>query len=248
MASSLLPLSLRNTLAYFAKYNYVLTSEELWYWQHGSSYSLAQVKKAYPKKLSRSRILKEKISKNKWQTAFAAGERLSKISSILAVFVTGSLSMNNVVSHDDIDLMIIVAPNTLWLTRLWVNIIFWTTRRKPNTKKANNKICPNLWLDTNNLHIKNHDIYRAHEVLQAKLLWERTSIQQEFLKQNKWVEKYLSVAYKTQTKKYKFTKISTNSILYLFNALAFMVQYIYMHSKMTNEKVGLGYAFFHPKT
>ncbi len=32
-----------------------------------------------------------------------------------------------------------------------------------------------------------------------------------------------------------------------FEALAFLGQYLYMRPKMTNEKVGWGRAFFHPR-
>ena len=42
-------------------------------------------------------------------------------------------------------------------------------------------------------------------------------------------------------------KIFTKANLILpFELLAFLAQYLYMRPKMTNEKVGWGFAFFHP--
>ncbi len=250
MASSQrLPPSLLETLKYFDKYDYPLTADELWFWQHGTNYSKQKIKKIYAKTLSAARLKKEKISQAKWKIAFAAGERLGRIPNILAVFVTGSLAMNNATKNDDIDLMLVVAPNTLWITRLWVNLQFWPWRRKPGVLQAPDKICPNLWLDTPHLRLNPKNLYIAHEILQAKLLWEKIPIAQEILRQNSWVNKYLPVAYAnlTSRKRIPLSLIQERAGVRFLNLLAFVLQYIYMLPKMTTEKIGLGYAFFHPR-
>ncbi len=243
-----LPPSLRDTLAYFAKYNYPLTPTELWFWQHGSKYSKNFIERCALSTAGwKLRKQRENFSKKKWAIAEKVGESLKKFPFIEAVFVTGALAMNNCPKDDDIDLMIITSPNTLWITRFFVNLYLQRLRRHPGQTSAPDKICPNLWLDTNNLVLHTHNIYTAHEILQAKCIFDRGSVHYQFLTQNSWVKKYLPVAYTQSIKKTEYRTLNTEYLVFWpFNVLAFLIQYLYMKPKMTTEKVGLGFAFFHP--
>ena len=60
---------------------------------------------------------REQFSKTKWLIARRVGEQLKKFPFIIAIFVTGALAMNNCPKDDDIDLMLVTYPNTLWITR-----------------------------------------------------------------------------------------------------------------------------------
>ncbi len=251
-------LNLSNTLSYFDKYDYPLTSEELWYWQHGTQFSKLKIQK-FVKNLKFKNLKlhkqREKFSKAKWVIARHQATKLAKLPFIAAIFVTGALAMDNCPQDDDIDLMIITKPNTLWIARFFVDIYlkFLNLRRLPNTEhrimNINNRICDNLWLDLNNLTLnpKPYPLYIAHEILQAKCIFDRGSIHHQFLTQNSWVKKYLPVAYAHSTKKTEYRIPNTEYlILWPINLLFFIIQYLYMKPKMTTEKVGLGFAFFHP--
>lgn len=264
MASSLPP-SLRSTLAYFAKYDYPLTAEELYFWQHNSQFSNLEIKKLFRNsnfeirnwKLRKQR---EVYSRNKWLIAKRVGNQLKLFPTIAAVFITGALAMNNCPSNDDIDFMIVTSPHTLWITRFFVNLYLWRLRRLPGQNLAPDKICLNLWLNTGNLTLKIRNLRVAHEILQAKPLWDRASVHSQFLRSNTWVKKYLPVAYQESLKignldlitrearrsRYWKLKIE-NLVLWPLNLIFFAAQYVYMLPKMTSEKVGLGFAFFHPK-
>ena len=243
-----------STLTYFDKYNYPLTKAELEYW---SSIVVHPSRKYYflpgRANLVKLRQQRAKFSQQKWQIAREVGEKLKRFSTIAAVFVTGSLAMNNCPKDDDIDLMIVTYPNTLWITRFFVNLYLYQIRRYPNQTQAPDKICPNLWLDLNHLAIPhNHSLYTAHEILQAKVLWDRAGVHNQFLKQNSWVKKHLPVAYKylTPDPSPNLREGGSNRVgywLWPLNLFFFVIQYLYMKSKMTTEKVGLGYAFFHPR-
>ncbi len=252
-----LPLSLNKTLAYFDKYDYPLTPSELYFWQHGTKYSKKFIEHcALSTEHCKLRIQREVYSKKKWLIAKQMGEQLKKFPSIAAIFVTGALAMNNCPANDDIDLMIVTYPNTLWLTRFFVVIYlkFLGVRRYPASAirqpTTENRICDNLWLDSNHLVLHNHSIYIAHEILQAKVLWDRASIHHQFITQNSWVKKYLPVAYLSLLE-LPSPKLGEGSrvrywVLWLLNLLFFLMQYLYMKPKMTSEKVGPGFAFFHP--
>ncbi len=231
------------TLRYFEKYNYPLNKKELEFW------SGTTVKKFTRNlRLEKIRAQREKYSLLKWGVAYRYASILVKLPFIQAIFVTGSLSMNNCKKSDDIDFMVITDPNTLWIVRFLANILFIKSRRYPNQKLASDKICINLWLDTDHLSITTHTLYHAHEVLQTKCIYDRGGIHKQFLKENSWVKEYLPNAYKNLTPNPSpYFRRGENYHLTPINYLLFVLQYLYMKSKMTSERVGLGYAFFHPK-
>ena len=274
MASQLpSPRQLVNTLAYFDKYNYPLTKKELIFWssplgvvpRKGRGATPFDSKDGLYFLSSRQRIVflrkqRTKISATKWAIARRVGEQLKKFPSIAAVFVTGALAMNNCPVNDDIDLMIVTYPNTLWLTRFFVNLYLWRLRRFPGQTSAPNKICPNLWLDSSHLRVvprerrgatlSDRRFYLAHEILQAKPLWDRANAHSQFLRANSWVSRYLPVAFKSQASNLKIKPLISNFYYLVFwplNLLFFLLQYIYMKPKMTSERVNLGFAFFHPR-
>lgn len=255
-----LPLSLSKTLAYFDKYNYPLTASELWFWQHGSKIAKSKILSLSNGLEIRNwqlRRQRSKFSQAKWKIAKKVGKSLKSFPTVAAVYVTGALAMNNCPKDDDIDLMIVTYPNTLWITRFFVNLYLWRIRRFPGQTSAPDKICPNLWLDTKNLKLKTKNLRVAHEILQAKVLWDRAHIHSQFLRANFWVKSYLPVAYSEliknldlitrEARRSRYCKLKIgNFVLWLLNILFFWPQYVYMFPKMTSEKIGLGFAFFHP--
>ncbi len=181
-------------------------------------------------------------SNSKLELAKKVSGQLSKISFIQGIFLTGSVAVGNAKADADIDLIIVTAPGALWLTRL---VVFLLLKKKHLYKSI---ICPNIFLDTNNLEIKEKNLYTAHEVLQAKCLFDRNNINYLWLVKNKWAREFLPVAYKSKIKN-KISKIQSKNqkYLFLFEILAFILQRLYMRSKITNERVGWGFAFFHPR-
>lgn len=268
--------NLSNTLAYFDKYDYPLTWKEIKYWSsiphppapsptvgEGNKRGEVRFKNGFyflsnRQKLVTLRKQREKFSKTKWVIAKHQAAKLAKLPFIAAIFVTGALAMNNCPQDDDIDLMIITYPNTLWITRFFVDLYLklLKLRRLPNNEyritNINNRICDNLWLDTKNLVLHTHTIYLAHEILQAKCIFDRGGVHYQFLTQNSWVKKYLPVAYKSQAQNSKIQINSksqspnTNLVIRILNLVFFLAQWLYMKPKMTTERVGLGFAFFHP--
>jgi len=251
------------TLRYFDKYDYPLTKKEILFWTSPITHpSIPSLKLREGKtrgelfflsgreKIIKLRTQREKYSLLKWGKAYQYASQLVKIPFVLAIFVTGSLAMNNCKKNDDIDFMVITDPNTLWIVRFLANIMFIKNRRYPHQKNASDKICINLWLDSRNLKVESRSLYHAHEILQAKCIFDHGGIQYNFLKQNSWVKEYLPNAYKRtfENLKIKNLKLIENCKLKIVNYILFVLQYLYMKSKMTTERVGLGFAFFHPNS
>lgn len=263
--------TLANTLSYSAQFNFPLTSKEVWFWQINSQYSQAEINSFlsahYKSRKSlfflnsshvTSRLQNETFSQAKWGIAKKFARKLSQIPFVAAIFVTGALAMNNSPKEDDIDLMIVTYPHTLWLTRLLV-LLFLGNHRRPasipehSSSRVSNKVCDNLYLTTESLLIKTQNLYTAHEILQAQCVYDRFSIPRKFLSKNNWVRRYLPQAYKQISNKHISDSGKTSprnqnySYLKILNYVAYKLQYLYMYKKITNEKISINSAFFHPR-
>lgn len=265
---------------YSLLFDYPLTAEELRHWlpcsasrkqvdrrlsllikqkkltKKGNLYCLAGVDRDF---LHQRRLCRQSISRRKWQIAFAAGRKLSRLQTIEAIAVTGSLAMSNCDEDADIDLMFICLPNTLWLTRLAVWLLLFPNRRSPlatNTRQIRDKVCDNVYLESNRLQFDSGSLsttrsfYLAHEILQAKPIYERRKACLHFLRQNQWVGEIFP---NIRRPRRSLSPISTlpvgklSRLLALPNFFAFILQYLFMRPKITGETITLHRALFHPR-
>lgn len=260
------PSDIIRTLTYADIFNYPLTLPEIHHWliskfsvitslsgritQTGNYYTLPGRSHLVKLRQARSRFSQEKL-----QLAHRVGEWLKSIPTIKLVAVTGALAMRNSDPNDDIDLMIVTSPNTLWLTRLLVVplISLIAKRRKPQTISHKplaisdaNSICLNLWLDETALAVPSpkRNLYTAHEVAQIKPLWNRGRTYQQFLSANRWISRYLP---NIRIPISPMGPISPISLIIILNRLAFRLQLWYMRPRLTRETVTLHAAFFHPR-
>lgn len=211
------------------------------------------------KPLSKNVTLRQQraeFSQKKWLEVSAAKEWLARIPWIEAIFITGSLAMNNCTKDDDVDFFIVTQPNRLWLTRVLVGLIAMLHGRRRSWHSAPpNSWCFNLWLDTEHLQLPpaSRSLYHAYEVIQAKPIFDRHDTVDFFYKQNTWVHEWLSnweVKKNVEARRIFstnfFTKI-TNPVLNFTDWLLWQLQYAYMRRHLTRERVSRGVAFFHPR-
>ena len=62
-----------------------------------------------------------------WADAEKWGRRIGRIPFVRMVAVTGGLAVDSVADHDDIDYFIVVRPGRLWLTRLMIICLLYTS-------------------------------------------------------------------------------------------------------------------------
>jgi hypothetical protein len=202
------------------------------------------------KKISKTREQRYIIAREKWARVSTFLQRVSWLPTVQAVFVTGSLAMDNVDKESDYDFMIVTLPHTLWLTRLLITCIAWLSgKRRSWQGEEKNNWCLNLWLDTEHLSIQpqRRNIYTAYEVIQAKPIFARQHVDHLFLAQNTWVKEYLpNVLMKRATSAHILPSI-LEQLLAPLDWIAWKFQLWYMQPHRTSEKVARGYAFFHPR-
>jgi predicted nucleotidyltransferase len=204
---------------------------------------------------------KETVRKTRMQTSLKKRKlaqrlvkALSKIPSVEGVFLTGSVAAWNALPGADIDLMIVTTPNTLWLTRTVVVGLLKITGNYRSRYKVVNKVCTNIFLDTNHLKIEEKNLYTAHEVLQAECLFDRNGIQKRWLKENSWTKLFLPRAYQARIEgdQEGNRDIISDLVRHFgfglapFELLALLAQYFYMMPRVTREKISWGRAIFHP--
>jgi predicted nucleotidyltransferase len=185
---------------------------------------------------------------------------LKKIPTITSVYVTGSLAMHNVSAvSDDIDILVVTKPRTMWVTRLIV--VLWMTalgKYRLHGSSGEWGWCFNLWLDQDHLQIPKNDrsVYLAYEVVQAQLV---LGIKNELLAANGWVNEYINSSVGSESSQdYETRTINDTPLSNFFSKLAiisfrlcdtvsYALQRLYMQPRRSREKVGRGFAFFHPR-
>lgn len=271
------------TLAYSSIFDYPLTEAEIARWLIGFSGSgkhfsgnlqtiLSQLLKegryyslvrSQSKILARKRRIRENIALQKWQIANAVIKLLRYIPSLMFIGVSGGLSMNNVESEDDIDLFIITAPRTVWISRLLVLLLLECLgrRRTFNSKKEKDLICANMFISEECLSLSHlrRDLYTAHEILQVVPLFERDRMHHRFLLANRWVQTFLPNAWRwrinqeneVRSRKYEsgihtFILHTSIFILQIVEPLAKWIQKLIMTKHITTEVVTDTALQFHP--
>lgn len=264
------------SLVYHDLFHYPLTRDELEFWQIGSQ--------IFPKQkigtlgdfcflqgrgaTVLSRTSKTKTNDKKYSKALKAARVLQKVPSVEMVAISGALAMGNAKKEDDIDLFIVTSGDCLWITRLVSYVLLkfaGVPVRRVGESNVRDKICLNLWVDNEHLSVPTRDIYSAHEVLQAKVLFGRGEVYEKFLRSNSWVEQFFPVGFDkavlsskyqmtpfgyAQGRNDKFQIFQSLNVVFMriFEVPARILQWHYMRKKKTREKVGRGFAFFHPKS
>ncbi len=134
---------------------------------------------------------REVWSRPKLEKAKRVAGVLKFIPWIRLIAVTGALAVENSDEGDDIDLMIITAPQRLWLTRGLVVMFLLLTGQYRRPEKIKDMICPNLMISEDTLEFPDHDLFTAHEIVQMSPIFERGNTYQKFLEANRWIKNFL---------------------------------------------------------
>lgn len=205
------------------------------------------------------RISKEVESKKKLKYAKSALRLLCFIPSVKFLGVSGSLSMNNSREEDDVDIFVITDKNALWITRFFVTMILliFKKKRKREGLFVKDKICPNMFISINHLKLggRGRSLFLAHEIVQLSVIKNKDNTFEQFLYANKWIKKLLPNAVnfdsieqsiKIDYKNYSLVQLAFVELIDVLDSLAYILQFRYMRSSITKEKIGKNIAKFHP--
>jgi hypothetical protein len=246
--------AIKKTRDYANKYGQKLNDDQLY---------LRLISPKVYKPIKRKNQKKSKGKNKEWQKKLYLAERLIrenfyKMEGIKMVGITGTVAAEAAKKNEDIDLLIITKKEELWWWRLYLRLYVWwknIPHREFGKKERQNDFCFNLWLDTANLEIpkKKRNLKNATDLIMMKVILDRDSTYQKFLRKNDWVKKYLATGYEERTKnnrevgkKFK-SENRSNFFKYFINRILFWGQYLYMWIKVQKKLkyIKRGQAFFH---
>jgi len=202
--------------------------------------------------LFKKRIERQQITQAKHAILTRLTPLLEIFPWIDAVYVTGSCALDNASIDDDIDLMIITTPHTLFICRLYTFIVtkLLGMARKRSVSSQANSICINIWLDRNYLVAPNakSNTYSAREIASAKVIFDKNHSMGKFISVNPWVVKRIpNWQYKQDYQADPHEQIRKISLISPLNKVLGQMQLWYMRAHVTNEFVGMNQLWFHPK-
>ena len=95
-----------------------------------------------------------------WPLALRYGTWLSRLPFVRMVALTGALAVRNTPDDDDLDYLVVTAPNRVWLARAFAILLVRFVRLRGIV------VCPNYVVAENALEQQRKDLFIAHEIAQ----------------------------------------------------------------------------------
>jgi hypothetical protein len=193
--------SVFHTLAYADIFDYPLTAPEVYRYLTSLKSSPEEVNHALTDKtlfaqvgdyfvlrgreeIVETRKRRAEIADGLWPKAVRYGRIIASLPFVRMVAVTGSLAMKNTDEGNDVDYMIVTAPNHLWTCRALSLLIARFARLEGV------RLCPNYLVTTNAMDLKERSLYVAHEFAQMIPL-SGMEVYRELRRLNPWARDYL---------------------------------------------------------
>ncbi len=248
--------SIVDTIDYAKKYKARLTANQVWFRLFSKKrFSQKEVVAEINKMGAKLKTTKERKIDNRKQLRAKkfCDDYLSRAPSIRLVGVTGSVAAENSRKDEDIDILLICTPGTLWQTRLR---LWWYLKRKKiphrkyGQKERADELCFNLWLEEDRLGLPDGKRARksAVDLIMMKVILDRDGIYGEFISKNQWAEIYVANGYrKVSSIKYQVSSIKPKKNLFwiLLNEVAYWIQIGYIRLKGPIKYINKHQAFFH---
>lgn len=179
--------------------------------------------------------------------------QFKQLSWVRLILLTGSCALDNASDTDDIDLMVVTAPNTMFLCRLFAHVLalFHGLRRRPLVTMHPDSVCINIWLDGFDIrapHVK-QNLYGAREIYNARILYDADNWYTQFLKENQWISTFLpnwDTTHLNQTATSGSAQRRVPAVVSMLNSICGALQLAYMKGRVTHEIVGKYQLWFHP--
>ena len=119
-----------------------------------------------------------------WRRARRFVRVLRLVPFVRMIAITGALSMKNSTAGDDIDVLIVTAPDRVWLTRAFAVVLVYAGRLCGDT------LCPNYVISERALGLDKHTLFVAHEFIQMVPVYGR-AVYDRMCAANPWIQTML---------------------------------------------------------
>jgi hypothetical protein len=119
-----------------------------------------------------------------WRRARRFVRVLRLLPFVRMIAITGSLAMQNSAAGDDIDVLIVTAPDRVWLTRAFAIALVHAGKLGGDT------LCPNYVISERALTLEKHTLFVAHEFMQMVPAYG-LDVYQRMRAANPWIQSLL---------------------------------------------------------
>lgn len=130
------------------------------------------------------RIKGNELAEKRLITARKVSSLISRFPFIRGILLSGSISKGFMEEDSDIDYFVITHPNRVWFSRLM--LMLFKKLFLLNSKKI---FCINYFVDTENLEIKEKNIFTATEIVTLLPTFGK-DVSEEFFNRNFWVKEF----------------------------------------------------------
>jgi len=116
-----------------------------------------------------------------WRRARRFVRVLRVLPFVRMIAITGALAMKNSDAHDDIDVLIVAAPDRVWLTRALAIALVYAG------KLCGDTLCPNYVISERALALDRHTLFVAHEFAQMVPVYGLT-VYDRMCGMNSWIQ------------------------------------------------------------
>lgn len=143
------------------------------------------------------------------------------------IAVTGSVGAESAKDDDDIDILIVVKNDRMWLYRGLMMINPWLYRniRKEGITNVKNRLCINLVVEERGLNFDS-DLFNFHELYFMKPIYN-DEYKENILRKNGWVREFGGVV-RSSNVTVEGSESAGNIVLSVINYLAYLSQVIFM--------------------
>ncbi len=130
------------------------------------------------------RLDRATTSERLWRRARRFVRVLRVLPFVRMIAITGALSMKNSAAGDDIDVLIVTAPDRVWLTRAFAIALVYAG------KLCGDTLCPNYVISERALTLDKHTLFVAHEFSQMVPVYG-LDVYQRMRAANLWIQAML---------------------------------------------------------
>lgn len=200
-----LDLSVLKVLSYFDIFKHPVTIQEIWQFADHQT-SIEELKPIIERLVIEGKIKHQKqfyylgddsiverrekgnkLANDYLKNIYQFSKRIARFPFVRGVSISGSLSKHYMDEYSDIDFFVIVKPGRVLFCRILFFLLLFKKIKKLLRKKVS---CVNYFIDTEALHIPEHNIYIATEIATLIPVYNY-SLYQKFMSANLWVNDYM---------------------------------------------------------
>lgn len=141
--------------------------------------------------ISDLRLSRKKLADQKWKKIKNTFRLLSVVPFMRAIFVSGSLAMENSKDDSDIDVIVVAKKSRIWTVRTFLTLLTFILGVRRHGDKTKDRICLNHYITDASLRIPFESIYNAESYVHLVNVYrDDEEIFKKFQKENSWIENF----------------------------------------------------------